>query len=285
MKSTSVRSAIAMLAACASIATPTVSAQTIRNNIGFTSNTLAANDDGSTGLVSTGFNFNFFGLTGNSLYVNNNGNVTFSNPLGTFTPFGLLAASTSIIAPYFADVDTRGIGSGLTQYGISGVGGRNAFGVNWLGVGYFGSRTDKLNSFQLVMIDRSDIFLGDFDFEFNYGAMLWETGEASGGVNGLGGNCARAGYSNGTNASFEIAGSGVCGALINGGQNQLRNASNVGVPGRQLFQVRNGIVLPPVSSVPEPSTYAMLAVGLVAMAVVARRRRQTAATFRNQTVA
>jgi hypothetical protein len=138
----------------------------------FTDNTLAANDDGSTGLTPIGFSVNFFGTTYNNLHVNNNGNVTFTGPLGTFTPFSLLSTSTPIIAPFFGDVDTRGGGSGLVQYGQDTLGGHAVFGVNWFdvnaGVGYFSSHTNLLNSFQLIITSRSDIGVGDFDFEFNY---------------------------------------------------------------------------------------------------------------------
>src|SRR5205823_147329 len=74
---------------------------------GFNQNTLAANDDGSTGLVPLGFNADFFGTTYTSAYVNNNGNITFNQPLFAFTPFSLLTTATPIIAPFFADVDTR----------------------------------------------------------------------------------------------------------------------------------------------------------------------------------
>jgi len=154
-------------------------AAAIRNASEFTDFTLARNDDLSTGLVNIGFNVNFFGLNDNQLYVNNNGNVTFDSPLGTFTPFPLSTTNRQIIAPFFADVDTRNLASGVVQYGTGTVDGRSAFGVNWINVGYFPSRIDKLNSFQLIMTDRSDIAAGDFDFEFNYDSILWQTGNSA----------------------------------------------------------------------------------------------------------
>ncbi len=184
---------------------------------GFNSSTLPANDDGSTGLVDMGFghNIDFFGVMTSQVYVNNNGNITFTGPLGTYTPFGLSGTNTAIIAPFFADVDTRGEGSGLTSYGTGTVNGYQAFGVTWPAVGYYDSHTDKLDTFQLVMIDRSDTGAGNFDFWFNYNQIQWETGDASGGNGGLGGNCAAAGYSNGqsgtANVSFQLPGSLVCG--------------------------------------------------------------------------
>jgi hypothetical protein len=49
--------------------------------------------------------------------------------------------------------------------------------------------------FQLVLIERSDTGAGNFDFEFNYDQIQWEARNASGGVNGLGGSSARAGFS------------------------------------------------------------------------------------------
>ena len=96
--------------------------------------------------MAVGFDLNFYGATQSSLYVNNNGNVTFNGPMWTYTPFGLTTATGSpIIAPYFADVDTRGMGSDVVRYGTGTVDGRNAFGVNWVNVGYYSQHTDKLN--------------------------------------------------------------------------------------------------------------------------------------------
>jgi hypothetical protein len=133
---------------------------------GFNSNTLPANDDGSTGLVPIGFTANFFGAAHDSLFVNNNGNVTFDFPLHTYTPFGLTSTGQVIIAPFFADVDTR-VGNVVT-FGTGTVNGRPAFGVNWPVVGCFDRITSVLNFFQVVLINRDDIAAGDFDIEFNY---------------------------------------------------------------------------------------------------------------------
>lgn len=215
---------------------------------GFTPTALPANDDGSTSTaIPIGFNGNFFGTSFNSVFVNNNGNVTLGRPLSTFTPFGLTGTVSQIIAPFFGDVDTRGAGSGLTTYGQATVSGRPSFIVNWIRVGYYGRNVDRLNSFQLVMTDRSDLGVGNFDIEFNYDQIQWETGDASGGVGGLGGEPARVGFSNGTTTPgtyFELAGSGVSGALLDSDSDSglIHRSLNSTVPGRYLFRVRNGLI-------------------------------------------
>ena len=219
----------------------------IRALPGFTTSSLAANDDNSTGAVNVGFNLNFFGVQTNQVFVNNNGNITFGAAFSTFTPTALNSANggTPIIAPFFADVDTT-VGN-IVTYGTDTLCGHAAFGVDYINVGYFSSHVDKLNSFQVILVDRSDTGAGNFDIEFNYNSIKWETGDASGGTNGFGGSSAAVGYTNGTGAAgtfFELPGSHVNGALLDGGPTALiSNSLLATTPGRYHFLVRGGQVV------------------------------------------
>jgi len=139
----------------------------------------------------------------------------------------------------------------VVTYGSGIVDGRAAFGVNWINVGYFFYGDDKLNSFQLVVIDRSDRTNGDFDLEFNYSQIQWEAGDVSGGSDGLyildyidAGDCpARAGYASANGSTFEMNGSAVPRALLdtNLTTGLIYQDFNSTVPGRYVFQFTNGI--------------------------------------------
>ena len=270
--------AAAFLASCAALEAAAIRPGIVTSNPG----SLAANDDGSTipaillNIDGAG-GINFFGSTATSVFVNNNGNVTFQNALSQFTPNGLSAGvGMPIIAPFFADVDTRA--GSILNYGNGTVNGRAAFVVNYPTVGYFSVHVNKLNSFQLILIDRSDTGAGNFDIEFNYDQIQWETGDASGGSNGLGGTPAAAGFSNGlsgaANQFFQLPGSLTSGALLDGGPNSLIAGSlNSGVAGRYDFSVRNGQVL---NNVPEPASIGLFGMGFAALGVLKLRRRKAA---------
>ncbi|NND73647.1 MAG: hypothetical protein HKN44_01450 [Ilumatobacter sp.] len=185
-----------------------------------TANVLPANDDGSSQLADLGFEIRFGDLTTSTAYVNNNGNITFDQPLSAYTPTALSNIDTPIIAPFWADVDTRNSASEPVRFGwgTTVYDGQPAFCVNWYDVGYYSSAADKLNRFQLLLVDRDE---GNFDAVFNYELIEWETGRASGGTNGLGGNSARAGFSSG-NDWYEIVGSGIPGSFLDNGFAPLR---------------------------------------------------------------
>ena len=225
-------------------------AQSIRTNPEFLQSSIPANDDGSSDLVTLPFTVNFFGRIRTSAYVNNNGNITFDQALPTYTPFGLDGVAREIIAPFFADVDTRK-GSKLVTYGTSKIGTHAAFGVNYVNVGYYNQHSDKLNSFQLVLIERADTGAGNFDIEFNYEKITWETGDASGGTSGLGGVSASVGWSNGSGApgtSWQMAGSLIPGSFLDNAPHALAGTrySSTTV-GRFLFRARGGILIPALS--------------------------------------
>ena len=248
-----------------------VEAQAVRTNVGFTSNVFAGNDDGSIGPLGFGFAINFFGNIHSSGFLNNNGNMTFGGGDGTYTPSGITAGSRERLAPFFADVDTRA--SAPVTYGTSTVNSHLAWAANWINVGFYAGRNNPTNSFQMVLIDRSDVAAGDFDFEFNFDRVLWETGQASGGSSsGLGGSSAHMGWTNGAGTYYENACSGVNGACLDGaGSGLIHHSINSSVDGRYNFIVRSGHVDSGVA--PEPGTIVLTASGLVGLVGFVRRRR------------
>lgn len=265
------RFAAALLAFASTFATPAFAGAVVG---GFNAFTFPGNDDGAIGPIALGFTANFFGVNRTTTFISNNGYVTFNSAQGTFTPTGLGAGYSGqpIIAPFFADVDTRS--GNPTTYGYGTFNGRNTLGVNWIDVGYYSVHTNKLNSFQTLLVDRADTGAGNFDIFFNYDKIQWETGDASGGSNGLGGTSAAAGYNAGTGAPgsfFQLNGSLVNGAFLDGGPNSLVAGSNVNVAGRYLFQVRNGNVIP--GGVPEPTTWALLILGFGAIGTAMRKAK------------
>ena len=201
---------------------------------------LAPNDDESSGPINFVSVFgpdglNFFGANYQSLFINNNGNVTFGHRTGEFTPSHINAgAGIPIIAPFWADVDTRGPGGGTVYYDLDPI--QGVMTITWDHVGYFPSATNRLNSFQLVLINEGN---GNFDIDYRYADIQWTTGGASGGINGLGGTPARAGYSAGDGVhAFELPQSGDVSALL-----ALETTpGNTGIAGINEFEVRNGQV-------------------------------------------
>lgn len=158
---------------------------------------MAPNDDGSSGLINLPFEFCFYGEQRTSLHINNNGNVSFAGPIAAFSANAFPSNGNVMVAPFWGDVDTRGIGE--VWYKIT----PTAIYINWENVGYFSSQTDKTNTFQLILTDGTDPAIPDGgNIAFCYGEMQWTTGSASQGVNGFAGIPATVGANRGNNTDF-----------------------------------------------------------------------------------
>jgi len=158
---------------------------------------MAPNDDQSSALINLPFEFCFYGEQRTSLHINNNGNVSFAGPIAAFSANAFPSNGNVMVAPFWGDVDTRGIGE--VWYKIT----PTAIYVNWENVGYYNMQTDKTNTFQLILTDGTDPAVPDGgNIAFCYGDMQWTTGSASSGVNGFGGVPATVGANRGNNIHF-----------------------------------------------------------------------------------
>ncbi len=157
------------------------------------------NDDGSTSLITLPFSFCLFGQMMNSVYINNNGNISFNSSYGTFSSIPFPSATYQMIAPFWADVDTRNLASGLVYYKVT----PTALIVQWNHVGYYNSQVDLVNTFQLIITDGTDPLVpGGNNTAFCYGDMQWTTGAASGGIGGFVGTPATVGANFGDGINF-----------------------------------------------------------------------------------
>jgi len=189
--------------------------------------------------------------------VNTNGVVSFSSRVGTYTPETFpLSGTQELIAPFWADVDTRNtLGGGSIWYrdtadpsvlsrarseisrafvdhqDFSPV---YAIIATWDHVGYYNQKIDKTNTFQSIMVtDGRQSFV---IFLYADGEIQWTTGDASGGSGGLGGTPAQVGFNAGDGIRFaSVPGSQTAG-IIN-----IDNTSNVDIPGMWVYQVDEDI--------------------------------------------
>lgn len=163
--------------------------------------TISPSDDGFT-LVNLPFNFCFFNSPQQTLYINTNGNVSFGSPYSNFSGSGFPNSSFSMVAPFWADVDTRGtnnISGGKILYKVTS----SHIIVSWMNVGYYNKETDKKNTFQVILTNGNDPILPNGkNVSFRYKQMEWTTGNASQGTNGFGGVPATVGANKGDNVSY-----------------------------------------------------------------------------------
>jgi hypothetical protein len=224
------------------------------------------NDDGFRGPISLGFTLPFFGADRTQFFANNNGNISFNDGISAFTPTGPQGAPQPIISPFFADVDTRGLLSGVMHLRTDIP---NEIIVTWDNVGYFNSHDDKLDAFQLVV--RGPGFAvpaGEGNIGFFYKNMQWETGDASSGSGGFGGTPAAVGFGDGASNGKVLQGSIAPNISSTVANHHIWFDLNLAV----IPPPDGGVTPPPVTTVPEPTTLALIGSGLVGLALRRYRR-------------
>lgn len=219
-------------------------------------------DDGGSLKIELKNPFKFFGKSKFSLFVNNNGLITFDAQLSEYKPKSFpLQENIPLIAPFWADVDvSRDWSKGsiwyrqeysplllqrasqeIQNYFISQ---RNfqakwLFVVTWDNVGFYGASgpgRSKKNTFQAVLVrneEKSFVI-------FNYLRIQWTTGSNSLGdpLTGLGGSTAQAGFNAGDKRNYYSIEGAQTPDVIN-----LTLTSNVGIPGKWVFQVDGNNIL------------------------------------------
>lgn len=209
---------------------------------GFGENALAVGDDNSSGFIDLRQIFprgiNVFGVVYQGLFVNNNGSVSFGVPIGGVGSSVLAAGNRPLIAPFLADVDTRGgafapspggtsTGANQVWYDLDSTAGTVT--VTWDDVGRFAAQTDAANAFQLRLTAVPGGIQGDdFNIQFRYEATDWHSSTS--------GRIAQAAISSGNGVNvLLLPGSGDPAGLL-----ALDEGSNVNAPGRYEFRSRAG---------------------------------------------
>lgn len=167
------------------------------------------NDDDSGLFVLNGWSFRHFGTDFTDVYINNNGNISFGVPFSTFSPVGFPVQGFPMVAPFWADVDTGDINDTfggvvyIREESVAGGDAVNRLTVIWDHVGYYNEHSDLLNTFEVILTDGLDPFIGlGNNICFCYDDMQWTTGDASGGLGGFGGSPATVGANEGNGVDF-----------------------------------------------------------------------------------
>lgn len=163
---------------------------------------IESSDDGFSELQLLTFPFNFFGTEETSLFINTNGYLSFRNELLSSSSDPMDFPSSlfgPVVAPFWADVDTRGNQSGLVWHTSEG----HKFAVAWDQVGYFDSHSDLTNTFQVVLSDGNDASMGlGNNMCFCYGDMQWTAGDSNETSGGFGFPAATVGANKGDGVHF-----------------------------------------------------------------------------------
>lgn len=133
--------------------------------------------------VANPWSFDLYGAEYDFFHINSNGQISFGGYVLDWNPVGFPAAGYNQIAGYWADTDLRGIGE--IKYKVT----PQAVYVNYIDVGHYNNKSDKTNSFQIILTDPSTGILPEgSNAQVCYLEMGWAHGDFDGGSNGCCGN-------------------------------------------------------------------------------------------------
>ncbi|XP_071969525.1 sushi, nidogen and EGF-like domain-containing protein 1 [Engystomops pustulosus] len=200
-------------------------------------------DDGSSPRIDLSVTLPLFGRNNSYLYVDNNGLLSFKDPISSWTPRPLpISLYNPFLAVFWADVDNTKAGNiyyrqsrdtGLLARATSDI--RNytqnqnfqaqwVFVATWDRVAYSGSTSNRVNTFQAVLITD-----GNSTYTlYNYADIQWTVGIE------INGTPALAGYNNADGSSYYTIPGSMTPAMIN-----ISSTSNVNFTGRWFFKVDN----------------------------------------------
>ncbi|XP_011409624.1 PREDICTED: CUB and sushi domain-containing protein 1-like [Amphimedon queenslandica] len=224
---------------------------------GTNDNTLQRGDD-MTASIRLSLPFTFYNTTYTELFVSTNGAISLGDDSSSLVnvQFPQDMMDQPLIAPYLADVDTTGIGNVYyrhsnaaadLEYANEFIRNTGTFAsssasqivvVTWDSVGYYRSKTNKVNTFQCILGWNAQESFAIFLY---VNPLLWTTGDANGGRNGVGGMQAQVGFIAGDGSRFfTLPGSGSNFVLA------LDSDTNIMQPGRYVFQINSDITEPTV---------------------------------------
>src|SRR5262245_31293669 len=144
--------------------------------------------DDRSDAAGLGFSANWFGTNFTNVAINSNGRIAFGAAPDTELPFGmntsLSGESRGTLDGFWSDLEvTAGSSSAVLEkigqytFGTGKIDGRDAFVATWTDALTFGfdlasDAPNTTDTFQIVLIDRSDTGADNFDIEFNFGKIL-----------------------------------------------------------------------------------------------------------------
>lgn len=161
-------------------------------------------DDCSTDAIPLQFDYNFCGSFYDEVFINSNGNLSFETQYFVYNSIGIPNSSTAVIvAPFWADYDIRSCENQKITYKSE----PNRLIVTYNEVGHYFNNCERTNTFQVVLTDGTDEYVGiGNNTAFYYGDMQWTTGDASEGENGFGGTPATVGLNKNDGMSYALIG-------------------------------------------------------------------------------